>query len=51
MIKSKIMGWTGHIACMGVKRNAYSMLGEKSEGSCKCGNEHLGSIKCWEVLE
>jgi hypothetical protein len=21
------------------------------ESSCECGNEHSGSIKCWEVLE
>jgi hypothetical protein len=21
------------------------------EGTCECGNEHLGSIKCWEVVD
>jgi hypothetical protein len=21
------------------------------EGSCECGTEPLGSIKCWEILE
>jgi hypothetical protein len=21
------------------------------EGSCECGNEPSGSIKCWEILE
>jgi hypothetical protein len=24
---------------------------ETSGGSCEHSNEHLGSIKCWEILE
>jgi hypothetical protein len=26
-------------------------IGTSGEGSCEDGNEPLGSIKCWEVLE
>jgi hypothetical protein len=26
-------------------------LAQDREGSCEHGNEHLGSIKCWEILE
>jgi hypothetical protein len=32
MIKSRRMGWTGHVAMMGEKRNAYRMLVGKPEG-------------------
>jgi hypothetical protein len=32
MIKSKRMRWTGHVARMGEKRNAYRILVGKSEG-------------------
>jgi hypothetical protein len=24
---------------------------EQVDGSCECGNEASGSLKCWEVLE
>jgi hypothetical protein len=32
MIKSRTMGWAGHVARMGAERNAYSTLVGKSEG-------------------
>jgi hypothetical protein len=32
MIKSRIMRWTGHVARMGAKRNAYRILVGKPEG-------------------
>jgi hypothetical protein len=32
MIKSKIMGWTGHVAHMEDMRNAYKNLAGKPEG-------------------
>jgi hypothetical protein len=25
--------------------------GDKVESCCECGNEPLGSIKCWETME
>jgi hypothetical protein len=31
-IKSKRIGWTVHVACMGHMRNAYNILVGKSEG-------------------
>jgi hypothetical protein len=31
MIKSRRMRWTGHVACMGEKRNAYSVQVGKSQ--------------------
>jgi hypothetical protein len=32
MIKSRRMAWTGHVAGMGEKRNAYRILVRKPEG-------------------
>jgi hypothetical protein len=32
MIKSRRMRWAGHVARVGLKRNAYMILVEKSEG-------------------
>jgi hypothetical protein len=32
MIKSRRMRWARHVACMGVKRNAYRILVGKPEG-------------------
>jgi hypothetical protein len=32
MIKSRRMGWAGHVALMGEKRNAYRILVGKPEG-------------------
>jgi hypothetical protein len=32
MIKSRRMGWAGHVARMGEKRNAYRILVRKPEG-------------------
>jgi hypothetical protein len=37
MIKSKRMRWTGHVARMGEKRNAYRILVGKSEGKRPLG--------------
>jgi hypothetical protein len=32
IIKSSRMGWAGHVACMGKKRNVYEILMGKPEG-------------------
>jgi hypothetical protein len=32
MVKSRSMGWAGHVAVMGENRNASKMLVEKTEG-------------------
>jgi hypothetical protein len=32
MIKSRRMGWSGHVACIGAKMNAYRILMRKQEG-------------------
>jgi hypothetical protein len=32
IIKSRLMGWAGHVASMDEKRNAYGILVGKSEG-------------------
>jgi hypothetical protein len=37
MIKSKMMRWAGHIACMEDKRNAYKILMGKLEGRPRRG--------------
>jgi hypothetical protein len=42
------MGWDG-MGWYGLDQSG-SGLGPV-EGSCEYGNEPLGSIKCWEVLE
>jgi hypothetical protein len=41
MIKSRRMRWTGHVARMGDKRNAYRILVEKPEGK-----RPLGKPRC-----
>jgi hypothetical protein len=37
MIKSRRMRWTGHVARMGEKRNAYRILAENPEGKTPLG--------------
>jgi hypothetical protein len=37
MIKSRRMGWAGHVAHMGEKRNAYRILVGKPEGNRPLG--------------
>jgi hypothetical protein len=37
IIKSQRMRWTGHVARMGVRRNAYRLLVEKPEGKRSLG--------------
>jgi hypothetical protein len=37
MIKSRRMGWAGHVAQMGLKRNAYRILVGKLEGKRSLG--------------
>jgi hypothetical protein len=32
-------------------RDRIDLTQKPVEGSCEHGNEHSGSIKCWEVLE
>jgi hypothetical protein len=39
MIKSKRMRWTGHVARMRAKRNAYSILVGKPEGKRPLGRQ------------
>jgi hypothetical protein len=54
IIKVRRMIWTGHIARMGEKRNAYRLLMGKiplGRPIFKCGNELSGSIKCWETIK
>jgi hypothetical protein len=41
IIKSRRMRWVGHVARMGEKRNAYTLLAEKPEGK-----RPLGSPRC-----
>jgi hypothetical protein len=41
MIKSRRMRWAGHVAGMGVPRNAYRILVGKPEG-----NKPLGRPRC-----
>jgi hypothetical protein len=37
MIKSRRMSWAGHVALMGVRRNAYTILVGKAEGKKPLG--------------
>jgi hypothetical protein len=37
IIKSRIMRWTGHVARMGEKRNAYRLMVGKAEGKRPLG--------------
>jgi len=39
--KSRRMRWVGHVACVREMRNAYSILGGKSQG-----NRSLGKARC-----
>jgi hypothetical protein len=41
MLKSRMMRWTGHVARMGEKRNAYRILVGNSEGK-----RPLGRARC-----
>jgi hypothetical protein len=46
MIKSWRMGWAGHAACMGEKRNTYEIVVGKPYGK---GKRPLGRPRCrWE---
>jgi hypothetical protein len=46
MIKSRRMGWAGHVAGMGEKRNAYRILVEKLEGKRLLGRpRHKWMVK------
>jgi hypothetical protein len=48
MIKSRTMRWTGHVAHMGEKRNAYRILVGKAEGKRPLGRPRRkweGNIK------
>jgi hypothetical protein len=48
MIKSRRMGWAGHVARMGAKRNAYRILVGKPEGRTPLGRPRrrwLGNIE------
>jgi hypothetical protein len=40
IIKSREMSWTGHVACMGEKRNAHKILVRKPNGE----RNHLGDL-------
>jgi hypothetical protein len=41
MIKSRRMGWAGHVALMGEKRNAYRILVGKQKGKRPLGRPKL----------
>jgi hypothetical protein len=48
MMKSRRMGWAGHVARMGEKRNAYTILVGKPEGKTPLGTQRcrwLDNIK------
>jgi hypothetical protein len=40
-IKSRRMRWAGHVAVMGEKRNAYSLLVGKPEGKRPLGDQNV----------
>jgi hypothetical protein len=42
MIKSGILGWAGHVACMGKRTGAYKALVGKREGRRPLGRSRLG---------
>jgi hypothetical protein len=44
MIKSRRMRWVGHVARMGVKRNAYRILVGKPEGKRQLGRPRRRSV-------
>jgi hypothetical protein len=63
-IKSRRMRWEGHVALMGERRGVCRALVGKPEGkrslgrtrrqvagTCECGDEPSGSIKCGEFLD
>jgi hypothetical protein len=43
-IKSRLMRWAGHVACMGEDRKLYKVLVENPEGKSPLGRQRLG----WE---
>jgi hypothetical protein len=66
MIKSRRIGWAGHVACMGAMRIEYKIIVRKPAGKtqlgklaedgvrsspCAYGNEHSGSIKDRKFLD
>jgi hypothetical protein len=46
MIKSRRMRWTGHVACMGEKRNVYRIVVRKPEGKKPLGRPR----HTWRVI-
>jgi hypothetical protein len=44
MMKTRRMGWSGHVARMGEKRNAYRMLVGKSEDKRPLGRPRRRSV-------
>jgi hypothetical protein len=48
MIKSRKMRWTGHVARMREKRNAYRILAGKPEGKRPLGRPEAGG---WTILK
>jgi hypothetical protein len=48
MIKSRRMGWTGHVTRMGEKRNAYRILVGNPEGKIPLGRPRL---RWWTILK
>jgi hypothetical protein len=42
MIKLNRLRWVGHVACIEVKRNAYSVLLEKPNGKSPPKRLHIG---------
>jgi hypothetical protein len=47
MIKSRRIRWTGHIACIAERRNAYRILMERPEGKRPLGRPRL----TWEDIK
>jgi hypothetical protein len=48
MIKSRRMRWTGYVARMGEKRNAYRILVGNPEGKRPLGRQDVGG---WTILK
>jgi hypothetical protein len=48
MIKSRRMGWAGHVECTGEKRNSYIVLVGKQEGKRPLGRRRR---KCEDNIE
>jgi hypothetical protein len=48
MIKSRRLRWAGHVARMGVRRNAYRILVRIQEGKRPLGRPSIGG---WTILK